>query len=283
MRKKEFRLTQINTVVTDMDGTLLLKAGDAIHPLNKEVLAKWSAAGNHLFLATGRLDLAILPFIHELAIQEPVISCNGGLIRDFKKNEILYKSDIDLDLVEKVLAIIHEQNLDYHIYTTERILGPSKTGKIAFFAKLNETLPENEKVPFTIAGDPLTELNEGEYPLKVLVIEENKAKQAAIKEALADLPLSVLSSAANLVDIMNEGIDKENGLRFLAKQGYLDLNTTVAFGDNENDAGMLEAAKIGVAVANAIPVTLERADEVTLDNENGGVGVYIQENLLGNK
>ncbi|EUJ28075.1 HAD-superfamily cof-like hydrolase [Listeria grayi FSL F6-1183] len=61
------------------------------------------------------------------------------------------------------------------------------------------------------------------------------------------------------------------------------MTTTAAFGDNENDAGMLEASQIGVAVANAIPTTLERADEVTLDNESGGVGVYIQEKLLGNK
>lgn len=276
-------MTNINTIVTDMDGTLLLKAGDAIHPLNKEVLGEWQAEGNRLFLATGRLDLAILKFIHELNITTPVISCNGGLIRDFTKNKILYKSDISLDLVKEVLATIHAQGLDFHIYTTERILGPSKSGKIAFFDKLNETLPENEQVPLTISADPLAELKEGEFPLKILVIEESKEKQAEIKEALSGLPLSVLSSASNLVDIMNKGIDKENGLRYLASQGYIDLTTTAAFGDNENDAGMLEASQIGVAVANAIPTTLERADEVTLDNESGGVGVYIQEKLLGNK
>ncbi|EAH1308700.1 HAD hydrolase family protein, partial [Listeria monocytogenes] len=56
----------IDTVITDMDGTLLVKKGDQIHPFNKEVLMEWQKKGKKLFLATGRLDLAILPFIHEL-------------------------------------------------------------------------------------------------------------------------------------------------------------------------------------------------------------------------
>ncbi|EAV9986782.1 Cof-type HAD-IIB family hydrolase, partial [Listeria monocytogenes] len=35
----------IDTVITDMDGTLLVKKGDQIHPLNKEVLMDWQASG----------------------------------------------------------------------------------------------------------------------------------------------------------------------------------------------------------------------------------------------
>ncbi|WP_239255081.1 HAD family hydrolase [Listeria ilorinensis] len=270
---------QIDTIVTDMDGTLLLKKGDAIHPLNQEVLSEWQESGKKLFLATGRLDLAILPFIHALKIKLPVISCNGGLVRDFETGEILYKSDIELKKIAELLALLAPLEVDYHIYTTKRILGPSYTGKIAFFTEQNKQLPENEQVPLTVTQDPLAILDEGEFPLKLLIVEGDKAKQQQIKELLADSGMSVLSSAANLIDIMNEGIDKAKGLRFLAEKGYLDLSHTLAFGDNENDAGMIELAAIGVAMENGIAQAKEKADFIGLSNEEGGVGRFILDQL----
>ncbi|EGN7123753.1 Cof-type HAD-IIB family hydrolase, partial [Listeria monocytogenes] len=266
----------IDTVITDMDGTLLVKKGDQIHPLNKEVLMEWQKNGKKLFLATGRLDLAILPFIHELNIKTPVISCNGGLVRDFTTGEILYKSNIELDLIHTVLETLEPLDVNYHIYTTERILGPTNTGKIAFFNELNKTLPENEQVPITLTTDPFSVLREGEFALKVLVIESDLEKRAEIKAALEGLPLSVLASASNLIDIMNEGIDKAKGLTYLAENGYINLDSTIAFGDNENDVGMIELAEIGVAMENGIPLALEKADKIAKHHDMGGLGLFMQ-------
>ncbi len=271
----------IDTIVTDMDGTLLVSAGDAIHPHNKERLLEWQKDGKNLFLATGRLDLAILPFIHELKITKPVISCNGGLVRDFQTGEILFKSDLALETIESVLEVLRPLNANYHIYTTKRILGPSNSGKIAFFNEQNKVLPENEQVPITITKTPLDELADGEFPLKILVIEEDAEKRATIKEALRPFDLSVLASAKNLIDIMNPGIDKAHGLNYLAEHGYIDLAKTVSFGDNENDVGMLMLAKMGVAMQNGIPLALERADFITKTNDEGGLALFLEEHILG--
>lgn len=278
--RKQLTNSVIDTVITDMDGTLLVKKGDQIHPLNKEVLMKCQQGGKKLFLATGRLDLAILPFIHELKIKTPVISCNGGLVRDFTTGEILYKSNIELDLIKTVLETLQPLEVNYHIYTTERIIGPTNTDKIAFFNELNKTLPENEQVPITLTKDPFSVLQEGEYPLKVLVIESDETKRAEIKAALQGLPLSVLASASNLIDIMNEGIDKAKGLAYLAENGYIHLGSTIAFGDNENDVGMIELAKIGVAMENGIPLALEKADKIAKHHNIGGLGLFMQEEIL---
>lgn len=270
----------IDTIVTDMDGTLLLSAGDAIHPRNKERLLEWQKDGKNLFLATGRLDLAILPFIHELNITKPVISCNGGLVRDFSTGEILFKSDLALEMIERVLDTLRPLNVNYHLYTTKRILGPSNTGKIAFFNEQNKILPENEQVPITITDNPLSELQEGEFPLKILVIEKEATKREQIKETLSTFNLSVLASGANLIDIMNSGIDKAHGLNYLAENGYIDLDKTIAFGDNENDVGMLMLAKTGVAMQNGIPLALERADFVTKTNDEGGLALFLEQHVL---
>ncbi|WP_167628759.1 HAD family hydrolase [Listeria valentina] len=270
----------INTIVTDMDGTLLVTKGDQIEANNKAVLLDWQKAGKKLFLATGRLDLAILPFIHELKITLPVISCNGGLVRDFSTGEILYKSSLARETIEAVLAVLSELEVDYHIYTTERILGPSNTGKIAFFNEQNKQLPDNEQVPITLTKTPLEELSEGEFPLKILAVDEDENKRKKVKEALAEFDLSVMSSGKNLVDIMNKGIDKAHGLCYLAEHGYLDLSETAAFGDNENDVGMIELAKVGVAMGNGIELAREKADFITTDNDAGGLAQFVRSEIL---
>lgn len=43
----------IDTVITDMDGTLLVKKGDQIHPLNKEVLMEWQKTEKNFSLQRG--------------------------------------------------------------------------------------------------------------------------------------------------------------------------------------------------------------------------------------
>jgi hydroxymethylpyrimidine pyrophosphatase-like HAD family hydrolase len=51
------------------------------------------------------------------------------------------------------------------------------------------------------------------------------------------------------------------------------------FGDNLNDLGMFEAAGTSVAVSNANPQLLEKADLVGESNDLDGVAKYILEVL----
>ena len=46
---------------------------------------------------------------------------------------------------------------------------------------------------------------------------------------------------------------------------------------------MLEKAGIGVAMGNALKEVKEMADLVTLDNNSNGIGIVIDEKVLGKK
>ena len=50
----------------------------------------------------------------------------------------------------------------------------------------------------------------------------------------------------------------------------------IAFGDAENDAGMLEHAEVGVAMENAIPAIKKIANAETLSNDQDGVAVFLK-------
>ena len=57
----------------------------------------------------------------------------------------------------------------------------------------------------------------------------------------------------------------------------LDISRTVAIGDYNNDIGMLRAAGVGIAVANAVPEVLEVADHITVSNEEHAIARVISD------
>ena len=56
----------------------------------------------------------------------------------------------------------------------------------------------------------------------------------------------------------------------------------IAIGDDNNDLSMFEQVGYKVAVANAIDIVKEKADEITLSNDDDGVAVFL-EKLLENR
>ena len=55
----------------------------------------------------------------------------------------------------------------------------------------------------------------------------------------------------------------------------------IAFGDGQNDAGMLKYCGIGVAMGNAIDEVKAIADEVTLSNEEDGIAHTLKKYIPG--
>ena len=58
------------------------------------------------------------------------------------------------------------------------------------------------------------------------------------------------------------------------------LDKVAAFGDDLNDLEMLRVCGSGVAVANAVQNVKEAADYVTLSNDQDGVAVWLERNLI---
>jgi len=54
----------------------------------------------------------------------------------------------------------------------------------------------------------------------------------------------------------------------------------IAFGDDENDYEILKYCGKGIAVANAIPMIKEIADDMTESNDNDGVAKYLEKYCL---
>ena len=72
---------------------------------------------------------------------------------------------------------------------------------------------------------------------------------------------------------------KGEALRRFAEALGLTLANCMAFGDGGNDLTMVEAAGVGVAMANACPEVLAAADYTTLSNDEDGVAAALRKFL----
>jgi len=94
------------------------------------------------------------------------------------------------------------------------------------------------------------------------------------------LDLRVIANKRALM-ILPPGVDKASGLAEALGELGLSPAGAVGVGDAENDAALLGACGLGVAVANALPWLKERADLVTLGERGEGVVELIGRILAG--
>src|SRR5215216_5378771 len=73
------------------------------------------------------------------------------------------------------------------------------------------------------------------------------------------------------VMILPSGLNKATGLKAALTQLSLSPHNVVGIGDAENDHAFLSQCECGVAVANALPMLMERADFVTKAENGSGV------------
>ena len=103
--------------------------------------------------------------------------------------------------------------------------------------------------------------------------------EAALREMLDGRAVTLRSSKA-LLEVQPNGITKASGLRQLADALGISLEQVIAFGDYDNDAEMLQAAGLGVAVGEATPACLAAADLLVASPEADGPAHFLEEFFL---
>ena len=90
-----------------------------------------------------------------------------------------------------------------------------------------------------------------------------------VREVMRDLGVKVLDTGF-AVHLQTKGISKGLALRKLAADLGIPLQQFLAMGDSENDLEMIQAAGVGVAVANARDEVRAAADYVTEKRDGDG-------------
>ena len=101
-----------------------------------------------------------------------------------------------------------------------------------------------------------------------------------LAEVAERLGLWHAASDRNNIEIAPAGATKASGLATLCAELGIPMSQVCAIGDAGNDAAMLRAAGLGVAMGNATPEARAAADEVTLTNAEDGFAEFVERRLL---
>lgn len=276
----------IKLIASDMDGTLL----NHNHKIPKENVKLINFAKNQgieFVVATGRAYYEALPALNEDNISCDVISFNGGIVYD-KNGNIISITPMESKDLYYTIEILKSFYISYQLYTKNTIYTRSIETDINAYIDLirsNGYEPDVEHLRaeaqqkldlgyITEVENIELYLNEKENPpIKIIAISNDISKlENATKLLSENTNISVTSSGANNIEIMHKNATKGEALKEIAKIYGINLENTVAIGDNLNDQAMLDIVGYSVAMKNGNKILKEQAKYVTeKTNSEGGV------------
>lgn len=242
-RTKAVLPKNVTGLVSDVDGTIY--HDQEISQAIQDAVTRLEESGRRFIMATGRPPSRIPKIIKKLNHAPLAVSANGAVVMDTATGEILHVQGFTADQHDRILEV-------------------SK-----------QVFPDCEFDIDIVDGTTI----------KVTVLTPGPSKEICQKlapelEGVADVTYSWKEGHAELSPI---GITKAVGLKWLVEHEGIDPDTLVACGDMPNDIDMLEMVGLGVAMGNADPHVIAKADYVTAPVEDDGVAQVIDAILENSK
>jgi Cof subfamily protein (haloacid dehalogenase superfamily) len=217
-----------------------------------------------VIVVTGRMFQAVRPFLAAAKLDDPVVCYQGALIADPVTGAFLRHIPIPLASAREALDAVIEAGFHVNAYVDDELYVKAPTPEAHAYADLN-------KVEMHVVGDLRVWLHDD--PTKLVAVGDPlalDALEAVLKPRFAG-KLFVSKSLPHFLEFAHPDVNKGAGMTFIAERLGFTREETVACGDGENDRELLDWAGYAVAVANAHPEILARADLVVPDVEHEGV------------
>ena len=271
-------------IAFDLDGTFL-RDDKSVPEENLRALEHAAARGVVLAPATGRIYRGIPEPIKALPFIRYYILSNGAAVYDSREERLLYRGDVPVELALRCYEYLDTLPVIYDCYQNECGWMTRSMLEAAppYFVKEPEVLKllYGLRKPVDDLKETLRQRGEGLQKLQMFFRPEDEAlRQEVLREIPRRFPeLKATTSVKNNIEINSVDAGKGRALLALCAALGIDPAAAVAFGDGSNDAEMLQAAGLGVAMANACGEVLAAADRVAPGNEEAGVGRMIEELL----
>lgn len=260
----------ITTIALDLDNTLLT-SDKTISPKTEAVLKQLHTAGKRIVLCTGRPIKAIQPFLKQLDLEQPTdfaITFNGGLVQQNTTGDVLARNSVTKADIQPLYDYAQAQHFPLDVIDLKQVYSLVELGKSPYENFMRGLMPFKDVHFEDLPADD-------QFGKVVSAYEDVASIQANLPQVVTD-KFHVVPSRRNLLEYLPAGTDKSAGLKALLAHFNEDFSNLMAFGDEENDLGMLKAAKVGVAMANAIPKVKAATTDDTLSNDDDGVAVFLE-------
>jgi hydroxymethylpyrimidine pyrophosphatase-like HAD family hydrolase len=260
-------------LATDVDDTILAPDG-SLPKINHDALLDLHHRGIVVVLSSGRPTISLRQMAYQIGDPddtEYLISFNGARVTSAVSDTVVYERVLSREAVGRIMEYARAQDLFVQGYGAEDFL-------VEYDDPRAEAYAAAAKMTYRVVPNLVEALPTGSAKLLVIHPEEQiPPHQGALEElarepapggaagsapgnaAAAGSKAGVLTEPAwvttrskkNYLEIVAPGVSKGTALRVLAEKLGIPIEETIAAGDSTNDREMLEAAGLGVAVANA--------------------------------
>jgi Cof subfamily protein (haloacid dehalogenase superfamily) len=240
-------------VVTDLDGTLL-ESGRGVDDLVRSVVRTARDRGALFTIATGRIFPSARAVALAAGIECPIIA-GGGAVVGTPSGEVLSQLYLDRGVAGAILGMVGKGAYRY-AFVGGRILTDTPGDHAIRYS-------ESLGVPIEVVDD--LEPRVGEQTSHIVLRMPPDRAEALVGTYASAIGASarVTRTLPHLIEFVNPLASKGRALGFLCSLLSVQMKDVIAVGDAEADLDMLDAAGVGVLVANAPPELRTRVKHVT--------------------
>ena len=292
---------EVKCIALDLDRTTLDSQGH-LSEENRTVIESAVAAGVHVVVASGRSLDSLPEEITDIAGVRYAITSNGAAVYDLCQRKCLRQFKMTPASAEDILrhtepermkdvygkaaemseAEMPEIEISYEAFIDGRAFAESRyVADPVRFGAMPRAIPyiQITRMPVEYMKTFIRE-HKSELDCIDLVIKSEDMKHKLWENLQKNVrDVYITSSVRQLLEISHRDAGKESGAKFLLEYLGLTREELAAFGDGDNDSGLLKYAGIGFAVANASPECRDAADEIVASNDENGVAQGINKIL----
>ena len=291
----------IKIIALDLDGTLL-DSEKRLSETNRKALERAAEKGVLIVPTTGRFFGMMPPAVRDLPFVRYAITINGAQVYDRETDTAIVKDEIPLEMALQVMETLDRYDVIYDCYrqnwgwmtaalqekaadyaTNEHYLEMVREFRKPvpeLKAHLRTTAGEGDVqkiMLFARKGDRAT----GDLPCRSVEMEGSGVLEAIRAEMAEKFPeIKVTASTWNNIELNIKSAHKGNALKRFAEHLGFGLENCMAFGDGMNDFTMVEAAGLGIAMANAEAEVKRVAKWIAPSNDEDGVAKGVERWIL---
>lgn len=260
----------------DIDGTLAYPRSDP-SPATVDTIRSARAKGHKVFISTGRTRDSVPEAVTEIGFDGGIFSAGGLVVCGDIVVSCCFMPD---SLVLKILNLLCDDTVFYKLETTEGIFTSENGREILARIDITKAASEMQRFyedlffnkrmrPFSqYSGQPVYKISffstDRAAAERLASMLQGSAKVVFFDNLVRDFPLT----SGEISDFsVNKGLALREVCRHLGKTE----SDCIAFGDGMNDAEILKAAGLGIAMGNAEVRLKELADMVCDSCENDGL------------
>ena len=270
----------IKVIAMDLDGTAL-NHQKQLTERTRTAIQNAAKSGIQIVVATGRTFSSLAPEVLAMPEITCAITSNGAVVNRIPDGAVLLHNYPNPETVSEIAGMIQGEKIDTEVCTGgQAYIGQSyydrvlegKTNRDVQYVKTTRH-PVPDIYQFLLEHRVAIE----NINLNFKTLEEKQQWQQRFQKLPGVTPTS---SFLFNVELGGATTSKAHALQALLDEWQMTSQQVMAFGDSENDLGMIQLAGIGVAMANGMEEVRQAADILAESNEEDGVAKIIEQ-LIG--